>query len=87
MNSVNALLKIVEEPNENVLFILVFDCNKKISTTLKSRCIKYNINLSFQQSITLTNEIINDDINNFLNSELVNFYSSPGDLINLLNLL
>ena len=33
LNSVNALLKIVEEPNENTLFILIFDSNKNILNT------------------------------------------------------
>jgi DNA polymerase-3 subunit delta' len=41
INSVNALLKIVEEPNENIYFILIN--NKKILPTLKSRCLNYNI--------------------------------------------
>ena len=35
LNSLNALLKIVEEPNENVFFILVFDNSKKLLNTLK----------------------------------------------------
>ena len=42
LNSSNALLKIVEEPNDNVLFILIFDNNKKILETVKSRCLKFN---------------------------------------------
>ncbi|SVD99861.1 uncharacterized protein METZ01_LOCUS452715, partial [marine metagenome] len=36
LNSSNALLKIIEEPNDNVFFILVFDNNKKILETVKS---------------------------------------------------
>ena len=28
LNSLNALLKIVEEPNENIIFIIIFDNNK-----------------------------------------------------------
>ena len=35
LNSLNALLKIVEEPNENIIFIIIFDNNKKILNTLK----------------------------------------------------
>ena len=30
LNSLNALLKIVEEPNENIIFIIIFDNNKKM---------------------------------------------------------
>ena len=29
LNSVNALLKIIEEPNENIIFILIHDLTKK----------------------------------------------------------
>ena len=38
-NSNNALLKIVEEPNENIFFLLIHNNNKKIIDTLKSRCL------------------------------------------------
>ena len=41
INSINALLKILEEPNENVNFILINN-NKKILPTLKSRCLILN---------------------------------------------
>jgi len=53
LNSLNALLKIVEEPNENIIFIIIFDNNKKILNTLKSRCLKFNLFLTFDQSIIL----------------------------------
>ena len=38
-NSINALLKIIEEPNENIYFILIANSEKNILPTLKSRCI------------------------------------------------
>ena len=43
-NSVNALLKIVEEPGNNIYFILVHNIEKKILPTLKSRCLQFKIN-------------------------------------------
>ena len=36
-NSLNALLKVIEEPNKNVFFILINDNEKNILPTLKSR--------------------------------------------------
>ncbi len=39
----NALLKPVEEPQINIVFLLVTDDSSKIITTLKSRCQKVNI--------------------------------------------
>ena len=85
LNSLNALLKIVEEPNENVFFILIFDNSKKILDTLKSRCLKFNFNLSIDKSVDVTNKIINKNIFDLINKDLICCYNTPGDYINLLN--
>ena len=84
LNSSNALLKIVEEPNENVFFILIYDNSKKMLSTLKSRCIKFNFFLESEKSIEITNRIINDQIENFINIELINHYNTVSDFINLI---
>ena len=84
-NSVNALLKILEEPNENIFFILINNNEKKILSTLKSRCLMFKINLSFEESINISNLLINDDIFKIINYDLINYYSSPGEFINLIN--
>ena len=85
LNSLNALLKIVEEPNENVFFILVFDNSKKLLNTLKSRCLRFNLSMTFSESINIVNKIIQEDIYNLINPDLINYYSTPGDFINLIN--
>ena len=85
LNSSNALLKILEDPNENVFFILILDNNKKILKTIKSRCLNFRINLKFKKNIMITNKLINDDILNLLNKDLVNYYSTPGEYLNLIN--
>ena len=85
LNSLNALLKIVEEPNENVFFILILDNSKKILDTLKSRCLKFNFNLSIDKSVDVTNKIINKNIFDLINKDLICCYNTPGDYINLLN--
>ena len=46
-SSVNALLKIIEEPNENVFFILINNNERYILPTLKSRCITFKINFTY----------------------------------------
>ena len=84
-NSVNALLKLIEEPNANVFFILVHNSNKKILATLKSRCLIFRVNLSFDQSIAVSNKLLNDNIFNLLHNDLINYYNTPGDYINLIN--
>lgn len=84
INSVNALLKILEEPNDNIYFILINN-NKKILPTLKSRCLNFKIQLSSSQSSDVTNQILNDNFMSLINPELINNYSTPGKILNLLN--
>ena len=45
LNTVNALLKITEEPLTYNYFIFINNTSKEIFSTLKSRCIKFNIKL------------------------------------------
>ena len=85
LNSLNSLLKIVEEPNENTLFILIFDSNKNILNTLKSRCLKFNLYLSFSQSVEVTNKILNSNILDLISEDFLHYYNTPGDFINLIN--
>tara|TARA_B110000037_G_scaffold154426_1_gene174254 strand:+ start:1021 stop:1959 length:939 start_codon:yes stop_codon:yes gene_type:complete len=84
-NSVNALLKIVEEPNENVFFILINNNEKYILPTLKSRCLIFKINFTFYESMGISNQILKENIFNLINYDLINYYSTPGEIINLIN--
>jgi len=85
LNSLNALLKIVEEPNENIIFIIIFDNNKKILNTLKSRCLKFNLFLTFDKSIETVNTIIKKNVYDLISKDLINHYNTTGDFINLIN--
>jgi DNA polymerase-3 subunit delta' len=84
LNSVNALLKVLEEPNQNVHFILINN-NKNILSTLRSRCLNFKVQLSAKLSIEITNKISQTDCSNFLNNELINNYSTPGGLLKLID--
>ena len=84
-NSINALLKIIEEPNENIFFILIHNNEKKILPTLKSRCITYKVLLNFEKAIEVSNLILNESLFNLINNDLINYYNSPGDFVNLIN--
>jgi len=84
-NSVNALLKIIEEPNENVFFILINNCEKNILPTLKSRCLTFKISLTFNESLNISNSILEKNVLEFVNYDLVSYYNSPGDIIGLFN--
>ena len=82
LNSSNALLKVLEEPNDNIYFILINN-GKNILPTIKSRCINFNINLTFKESISIFNKIIKEDIFLHINKDLINYYFTTGNLINL----
>ena len=85
-NSVNALLKIIEEPNDQIFFILINNNEKKILPTLKSRCLTFKINLTFNQSIDIANKLLNKNVFDFINSDILNYYITHGQIINLVNL-
>jgi len=84
INSVNALLKILEEPNDNIYFILINN-NKKILPTLKSRCLNYKIHLTSSESFDITNKILGENYTDLVNDKIINYYSTPGELLNLLD--
>jgi len=85
LNSINALLKILEEPNENINFILINN-NKRVLPTLKSRCLNFKVFLSKDQSVKIVNQLLNDDINNIINNELFDYFATPGKLFKLIKL-
>jgi len=85
LNSINALLKILEEPNENINFILINN-NKRVLPTLKSRCLNFKVFLTKDQSIRIVNQLLNDDINTIINNKLFDYYATPGKLFKLIKL-
>ena len=82
-NSINALLKVLEEPNQNVHFILI-NSNKKILPTLLSRCINYKIKLKNKECLEIINQLCGEKLDNLINKDFVNYYSTPGNIFNLL---
>ena len=84
INSVNALLKILEEPNDNIYFILINN-NKKILATLKSRCLNFNVHFTSNQLLDITNKILDKNCLDLIHEQILNYYNTPGTIINLLN--
>ena len=82
-NSINALLKVLEEPNYNVNFILINN-NKRVLPTLKSRCLNFKVFLSYEETIKIINKLLNDDIFDLINNDLLNNYATPGQLFGLI---
>ena len=85
INSINALLKVIEEPNDEIFFFLIHNSKTKILDTLNSRCIKFNFYLKNEDKLKIINKISNSDFYNDLNNDFKNNYNSPGDIISLYN--
>ena len=83
-NSINALLKFLEEPAENIYFILINN-NKKLLSTLKSRCLDYKLSLSNNESYSVCNKLLNINVLDLINEEYLDYYFTPGKICHLIN--
>lgn len=57
-SSLNALLKIIEEPSKNNYFILINNKSKTLFETVKSRCLEIKIILNEQKRLAIINSLI-----------------------------
>ena len=85
LHSSNALLKIIEEPNEKLFFILIHNSNKKIIKTIKSRCIIFKKNFTYDENLSIASDLANVNFKNFFNSSIINHYLTIGDFLYLYN--
>ncbi len=83
INSANSLLKTLEEPNKNIFFILINN-RRKVLSTIKSRCLDFKISLTYEESISVINNIVGENIFNLVNKEFLCYYFTPGNIYNLL---
>ena len=58
INSLNGLLKIIEEPTSNNFFILVNNKSQNLLETIKSRCLEVKVILNKQNKIKITQNLI-----------------------------
>ena len=58
INSLNALLKIIEEPNENNYFILINNNSKPLLETIRSRSIEIKIILNDEQRLEIIDKLV-----------------------------
>ena len=90
LHSVNALLKIIEEPSLNTFIIFIHNSSIKLIETLKSRCIEFKIFFSNQEKQKILRNLLayydlNIDINQL--EKIKSFYDSPGSILNLITLI
>ena len=87
INSANALLKSIEEPNSKIYFILINNSEFKTLETLKSRCLEFKLKLLNSEVKEIVNYNFDNDIYNYINLDFINNYNSPSFLISLVNFL
>ena len=83
LNSSNALLKSIEEPQDNTFFFIIHNSASKILDTIKSRCREFKFSFTLMQKKNILTKIINLYRNEFqTNSIMEDFYfDSPGNLL------
>tara|TARA_A100000164_G_C21917215_1_gene778835 strand:+ start:352 stop:1269 length:918 start_codon:yes stop_codon:yes gene_type:complete len=84
LNSSNALLRTLEEPNDNIYFILI-NSSSKILSTIKSRCLNFKINLSYNEYEDNFNKITKTNVKDLIHKNLISHYLTTGDLFALYN--
>ena len=82
INAINALLKTLEEPSQNIFFILINN-NKKILPTLSSRCLNFKISIDNLSSLKIANLLLDNKMDKIINNDLINYYNTPGNIYNL----
>ena len=87
INSANALLKSIEDPNNQIYYILINNSEFKILETIKSRCLEFKLSLMNSEVIEIVNYYFNSDIYNEIHLDFINNYNSPSFLISLVNFL
>jgi DNA polymerase III subunit delta' len=79
-NSLNALLKIIEEPSKSNYFLLINNKSKPLIETIKSRCLEIKIILDENKRLSIIDSLIKKfQINSKIDSK--NFQISPGQFI------
>ena len=82
-SSGNALLKVIEEPNEKLIFILVHDISSKLLDTIKSRCIIFKKSFSCDEKISIFERVVNQNFSDIFKNNFLFKFMSIGELIYL----
>ena len=87
LNSVNALLKSIEEPGMNTNFILINNSETAIKDTIKSRCLEFKLYLTNSEVKEIVNYYFDDKMYDNINLDFINNYNSPSFLISLIKFM
>ena len=86
LNSSNALLKAIEEPQNNTLFFIIYNSSMKILDTVKSRCTEFRFGFTKFEKVKIFESIVKQYKNKFeiseINKIIKNYYfDTPGNLV------
>ena len=86
LNSSNALLKAIEEPENNTFFFIIHNSAHKILDTIKSRCTEFKFFFAKSEKKNIFRKIVNQyKVNCDIESIDENFYfETPGNIIKYL---
>lgn len=89
LNSANALLKSMEEPNRNTFFFLTHSIENKILDTIKSRCTSFKIFFTKDEKKNIFQNIINKYENLLETKFNLNdlYFFTPGNFVKYLSIL
>ena len=90
LHSVNALLKIIEEPPLNTFIIFIHNSSIKLIETLKSRCIEFKIFFTNQERQKILENLLTYydlKIDMHLLEKIKSHYDSPGNIFKLIKLI
>jgi len=89
VNSSNALLKSLEEPNDNTFFFIVNNNSKRILSTIKSRSIEFRFFFNLNEKTIILKNLINQ-YDNMFDTNVIdeNFYTdSAGSILKFIKIL
>ena len=88
LNSTNALLKSLEEPDENTYFFIINNNTNRLIETIKSRCVEFKFFFSQREKVTiLKNLLLQYKRDNILDNSLINNFDTPGNYLRILNII
>ena len=89
VNSSNALLKVLEEHNDNTFFFIILNDSNRILDTVKSRCIQFRFFFTLSEKKNILRNIIKGYKRNF-NIDKINdnfYFDTPGNVLKYLMIL
>ena len=88
LNSTNALLKSLEEPDQNTYFFIINNNTNKLIETIRSRCVEFKIFFSpLEKAAILKNLLFQYKNDNVLNNYPINNFDTPGNYLRILNII